>query len=101
MNRYIAVLCSGFLLFSISSFAQEPVKKGYYAIGNNASKLAQPTNITQVQPGQPAEVKKGYYSVGDNQNKLAPSSTVTKKSTRPVIQKGYYSIGNNADKLRQ
>lgn len=81
--------------------SQSPViTKGYYAIGNNAQKLA-PSAPLPSRPSAVTGVNKGYYAIGANRNKL-PSQAgfipVSKK--RPVVTKGYYNIGNNAEKLR-
>lgn len=86
----------------INSERQE-IKKGFYSIGNNASKLPATEAKAQEQSTGTVTVQKGFYTIGNNDKKLAsPRLKVanTTNSKRPVIQKGYYSIGNNADKLR-
>lgn len=97
------------LFFTASAVAQQDpapqrpvVTKGYYAIGNNALKLApavplavKPVSVTG------AEFNKGYYSIGTNRRKLpGQAGYIPVSNTRPKATKGYYSIGNNADKLR-
>ncbi|RXK80963.1 hypothetical protein [Filimonas effusa] len=104
MKKYLLILCGAFFLHISQSSAQEnkptrEVKKGYYAIGNNASKLARPLTINLVKTGTTTP-QKGYYTIGNNQNKLETTPEVVTPQT-PVIQKGYYKIGNNADKLRR
>lgn len=100
MKKYLLILCGAFFLHISQSSAQENkpprvVKKGYYAIGNNANKLASPVTIKT----GTNKAQKGYYTIGNNQNKLEATPEVVTPQT-PVIQKGYYKIGNNADKLR-
>lgn len=101
MKKFLLILCGAFFLHLSQTSAQDnkptrEVKKGYYAIGNNASKLAIPVTIKTGTP----KAQKGYYTIGNNQNKLEAKSEVVTPQT-PVIQKGYYKIGNNADKLRR
>jgi hypothetical protein len=79
-----------------------PVTKGYYAIGNNAQKLA-PSKPLHVKPVSltGAEFNKGYYSIGKNRAKLpSEAGYIPVSGKRPVATKGYYSIGTNADKLQ-
>ncbi|BAV09712.1 hypothetical protein SAMN05421788_1011147 [Filimonas lacunae] len=82
---------------------QQDIKKGYFAIGNNAQKLPVATTVAAEQDSTAVAAQKGFYTIGDNDKKLASPRLKVKNITnskRPVIQKGYYSIGNNADKLR-
>ncbi|MCU7552024.1 hypothetical protein OCK74_23085 [Chitinophagaceae bacterium LB-8] len=124
MKIFVFIISASLLFISITAYAQKdtgPVngfqsvyapQKGYYSIGNNASKLQSPAS-GQVFSGLRTSkkktvpmVQKGYYATGNNQAKLGeqisfedvrPSGSSYYKS-RPV--KGYYSIGRNADKLK-
>jgi hypothetical protein len=124
--KILAFIFSAFLLFfSFSSNAQKgsepgnnyrPVSaplKGYYSIGNNATKLKGSSN-EQVFSGFRASkkkkapvVQKGYYATGNHQSKLGEQ--ITFEDVRPSGQsyngsrptKGYYSIGRNAEKLQK
>ena len=77
------------------------VTKGYYAIGNNAQKLATGKSCC-IHDGSIAKrnVSKGFYAIGDNNKKLPANNNelVSGSATTPV-SKGYYAIGNNAVKL--
>jgi hypothetical protein len=94
------------LLFSVTTVMSQqkspPVTKGYYAIGNNAQKLAPPKPL-DVKPISitGAGFNKGYYAIGQNRLKLpSEAGFIPVSRKRVVATKGYYSIGNNADKLR-
>jgi hypothetical protein len=109
MKMPTLTITAAFLLFTLSGFAQQeetepvPVVKGYYAIGNNAKKLAPAKEVgPAVRPTPP----KGYYALTRKQRKAQappPGNYLGAKQprhiVRPVVTKGYYAIGNNAEKL--
>ncbi len=76
------------------AFAQQPpspeVKKGYYAIGDNASKLPRPTLETRQVPHPP--VAKGYYSFGDHHKQLPKKTLLVIANTTNPAPKGYYTL---------
>lgn len=69
-------------------------QKGYYAIGNNAKKLAPQGTLVD----GTAQVNKGFYAIGDNKKKVVRSRDDYRQQ-QPAVTKGYYGIGNNAKKL--
>ena len=118
------ILIIGMATCSLPAFAQvEPeqnkqqspggssvIKKGYFAIGNNAKKVeGNSATGVQVNTGTSTPVsKKGYYAIGkkrkaESSRDGAALSDKEKqgkgKRTHPVITKGYYSIGRNSEKL--
>ncbi|GAO44156.1 hypothetical protein [Flavihumibacter petaseus] len=65
--------------------------KGYYSIGDNASRKYS-AGLKLAADGPAPEVKKGYYAIGDNNKKL-PRQTVLYVQPQPrKADKGYYSI---------
>ncbi len=77
-----------------------PIAKGYYSIGNNASKLSAGESIEIKEITNNQVSKKGYYSIGENGRKEKAMVIVEKQNRKtPQVRKGYYSIGNNAQKL--
>lgn len=104
-------ITAALLLFSATGFAQDGVTaptpvatKGYYAIGNNAKKLAPAKEAGPLV--RTTAPQKGYYALPRKQRKtqaLPPGNHLGAKQprhyTRPVVTKGYYAIGRNAEKL--
>jgi len=111
MRTYKLVMSVIILFSAVSAVGQQQsaappqrpaITKGYYSIGNNASKLSPPVQMA-VKPVTltGTERNKGYFSIGKNRRKLpGQAGFIPLSNKRSVTTKGYYSIGNNADKLR-
>lgn len=79
------------------------VRKGYYSIGNNATKLKSKSSFGVTESETYPTVKKGYYSIGNNNRKLSKELLIEGSATSsvPIAAKGYYSIDRNKEKLKQ
>lgn len=79
------------------------VTKGYYSIGNNATKVRGKSAVAVKTSDTYPTVQKGYYSIGNNNRKLQKQIVVDANATSfvPFVSKGYYSIGRNNEKLKQ
>ncbi|MCY7421004.1 MAG: hypothetical protein LH478_04590 [Chitinophagaceae bacterium] len=83
------------------------ISKGYYAIGNNAQKLATnstiPIRCDSIETSATINkqtVTKGYYSIADNNNKLLRQQQKYTTTLPSKVGKGYYAIGDNHKKLK-
>jgi hypothetical protein len=114
MKHQPVILFSAFVLLSFLANAQTAPQKGYYAIHNNAQKLASNNGHTSnVNNGSNSKAltpaaPKGFYAIKDNSIKLnmareydavVPTQSAAKNgaTTRPT--KGYYAIGSNYNRL--
>ena len=121
--KNIWLFLSGTILLSVVSNAQENkgccqqnncykhqqnkpvVSKGYYAIGDNAQKLAThstiPIRCNSIETSATIHkqtVTKGYYSIADKNDQLPQQKYIT--NTPVKVVKGYYATGDNHKKLK-
>lgn len=101
-NKKVCICDNGCITAAIVS----AVTKGYYAIGNNAEKLAKCSNCCSNNKSnvdsEKQEVNKGYYAIGNNRKQLQQGArNASSIQLRPKVQKGYYAIGNNNAKLQK
>lgn len=80
--------------------SQPKVNKGYYSIGDNASKLKYSAQQFEQTTTAPLP-NKGYYAVKGKKSRVAKAYSYTNTGARPAVTKGYYSIGNNSQKLKR
>ncbi len=107
MKFLSSILAIGFILTNLAVAAQsdkptgaEPasatptVVKGFYGIGNNATKLGRPSVANITANGSYPVIQKGYYSIGNNNRKLGEQIIIqgTAAPVAPKATKGYYSI---------
>lgn len=112
MKTLSTILAASFLLLGANVNAQSnkgnndgapDVKKGYYSIGNNATKLNGESALGVTVSESYPDVQKGYYSIDNNNRKLGWQHVIDSRAMGyvPFVTKGFYSIGHNNEKLKR
>ncbi len=96
-------VCCEKVIFPNNTVQNDGVKKGYYAIGNNALKLANHNNPACCTENRTVNSEnipnKGFYSIGENSRKQRTKGVnISSGNAFKGVSKGYYAISNNAAK---